>query len=146
MTWQQLISERRVAREPTDRAESDALRALVRRCVADASIEALSGDGRFDRAYAAARTLATMAIRASGYRVKQPAAHYNTFLALEVADSSTFAGYAAYFDNCRGLRNQLSYEAIDVVSETDLAELVEKVPEFEREVEAWLNTHHPEVC
>lgn len=109
MTWQELLDQRRVAREPTGRDEVAALRRLVSRCLANASIETLSPDGRFERACAAAQTLATIVIRVEGYRVRQPGAHYSTFLALEAADPEAFASFASYFDLCRTLRNELSY-------------------------------------
>lgn len=108
MTWEDLLIRRRVEREPTDRAEIETLRVLVERNLRDASIEMLSDDGRFERAYSAARVLATIIVRASGYRVKQPGAHYGTFLALEAADPETFGGFAIYLDSCRSLRNNLA--------------------------------------
>jgi len=145
MTFERLVREQRVVREPTARDEIEELRALVRRYLADAAIEELSPDGRFERAYGAARTLATMVVRASGYRVRQPGAHYNTFLALEAADPKAFADYVAYFDICRTLRNELSYESAEVISETELAEILRKVPEFKEAGECWVTKNHPEL-
>jgi hypothetical protein len=146
MTWKELLAERRVAKEElATRDEVDRLRALARRSQADAGVEELSEEGRFEHAYAAARALATLVIRASGYRVKQPAAHYNTFLALEAANPGVFAEYAAYFDICRVRRNELSYEGVEVVSETELEELLRKLPAFERAVDKWLRQNRPEI-
>lgn len=102
-------------------------------------------DGRFERAYGAARTLATIVVRAAGYRVRWPGSHYNTFLALEAAQSQVFSSYAAYFAACRNLRNELSYEAADVNSELELKEILEKVPELSAVVEEWLVEHYPEL-
>ena len=42
MTWEQLLAERRVASQPTDRAEIQALRAVVQRNLADAQTRGLS--------------------------------------------------------------------------------------------------------
>lgn len=145
MTFERLLKEQRAVREPTSRDEIDELRALARRCLDDANIEALSPDGRFDRAYGAARALATIVVRASGYRVRQPGAHYNTFLALEAADAETFFAEVAYFNVCRLLRNQLSYESSGVISAMELEEILCKAPEFELAVERWLAEHHPEL-
>ena len=95
-------------------------------------------------AYNAARTLANASIRASGYRVKQVGgAHYNTFLALPVALGPTFDTLAAYFDSCRQSRNDLSYGAASVVSDSDADELLEKTTEFRETVEDWLRANHP---
>jgi len=118
---------------------------LARRNLEDAAVERLSDDGRFDCAYGGARALATAIVRAEGYRIKQPAAHYNTFLALEAADRDTFGGFAAYFDTCRKLRNELSYDAADVVTETELAEIIDRANELESVALQWLKRMHPEL-
>lgn len=95
-------------------------------------------------AYNAARTLVNVTIRASGYRVKQTGgAHYNTFLALPVAMGPNFDTLATYFDSCRQSRNDLSYDAASVVSDSDAKELVEKTTEFRKNVEDWLHAQHP---
>ncbi|MCK4304400.1 MAG: hypothetical protein KAY24_09205 [Candidatus Eisenbacteria sp.] len=143
MTFEKLVAQRKLVAEPTGRDEIEGLRALVRRSIADSAIEALSADGRFERAYSAARALATMVVRAAGYRVRQPGGHYNTFLGLEAADPQAFSSYAAYFDKCRVLRNVISYEAADVISEAELEEILGKVPELEAIVESWLSKNHP---
>ena len=121
MPWKGLLEQRKVAREATTRAEIDAQMDLAERAIADASIEAVSDDGRFARAYDAARALATVVVRAAGYRVKGPGgAHYNTFLALEAADPARFSAFAAYFNLCREKRNELSYVHPGVVSTSEL--------------------------
>lgn len=95
-------------------------------------------------AYNAARTLATMSIRASGYRVKHVGgAHYNTFLALTAAMGAAYDTLATYFDGCRQSRNDLSYGAASVVSDSDADELLTKAAEFRDSVQAWLRTNHP---
>jgi len=130
--------------EATTKSEIDELLALAERNLKDAALPQLSSDGRFSMAYNAARTLANVIIRASGYRVKQTGgAHYNTFLALPVAMSPGFDTLAAYFDSCRQSRNDLSYGAASIVSVSDAEELVEKTTEFRKNVEDWLHAHHP---
>ena len=101
MTWKQLLAENRVAAQPASRTEIKDLRAVVHRNLSDAQIKKLSDDGRFGHAYDAARILANIMVRASGYRVKSDGGgHYNTFLALKAADPA-FAKKAVYFDACR---------------------------------------------
>ena len=96
MTWKAVLEARRVVREPPARAELAALQELAAHALADASIEAVSDDGRFGRAYSAARALATTVICASGCRVRSSAGgHYYTFVALEAADRSRFGAFAA---------------------------------------------------
>lgn len=139
MTWKELLEKNRVAREPAIAQEIADLRALAARAFADATIEGpLSDDGRFERAYDAARALATVVVRGSGYRVRGSGGnHYVTFLALEAA-APRFQSYAAYFNLCREKRNQLAYIAPGRVSRTEVEELVRELPKFRRAVEEWL--------
>jgi hypothetical protein len=119
------------------------LRAVVSRNLADAQIKRLSDDGRFGHAYDAARTLATIVVRASGYRVKSDGGgHYNTFLALKTADPA-FAKKAVYFDACRRKRNNFLYEQANIVSNTEAEELLSHATGLSLEVDAWLKKRHP---
>ena len=120
------------------------MRAVAAQHLADARVVGLSADGKFDRAYGAARVLATIVVRASGYRVRAGGgAHYNTFLALEAADPTAFARYAVYFNLCREKRNELAYVAPERVSEQEVAEILREVPAFARLVEQWLKDRRP---
>lgn len=146
MTWRELLEQKRVIEEPTSRAELDGLLSLVRRNMTDAAITELSDDGRFDHAYGAARTLASLVIRSEGYRVTPAGGgHYNTFLALKVADFTAFSAYAIYFNMCRSKRNELSYDGIEIVSLAEVEELIQEVRKFEVAVHAWLAANHPEL-
>ena len=145
MTWQDLLARKRVQREPTDAEEIRSLRKLASRNLADASVVELSVDGRFEHAYSATRALATIVVRASGYRVRQPGAHYGTFQALEAADPAAFRDFATYFDSCRTLRNRVAYDLIGVVTEGDLREILEQLPRFERKVIEWIVSNRPEL-
>jgi hypothetical protein len=119
------------------------LRAVVRRNLSDAQIRKLSEDGRFGHAYDAARILANIIVRASGYRVKgEGGGHYNTFLGLKTA-SSAFAKKAVYLDACRRKRNNFLYEQANVVSHTEAEELLWHASGFSLEVDEWLKKHHP---
>jgi hypothetical protein len=144
MTWSELEKQERVAKEPTTRSEIDELGALAERNLKDAGLAGLSSDGRFSFAYNAARTLVTIAIRASGYRVKRVGgAHYNTFIALPAAMGASWDTLATYFDSFRQSRNDLSYGAARVVSDSDAEELLERAAELRDSVEAWLRANHP---
>jgi hypothetical protein len=143
VTWKQLLAENRLAAEPTSRTEIKDLRAVVHRNLADAQIRKLSDEGRFGHAYDAARILANIIVRASGYRVKsEGGGHYNTFLALKTADPA-FAKKAVYFDACRRKRNNFLYEQANVVTNTEAEELLVHATGFSVEVDAWLKKHYP---
>ncbi len=144
MTWKKLLEERRIGRQAPRKEELAHLRAVAARDLADARIEALSTDGRFAHAYEAARALATIVVRASGYRVKPAGgAHYSTFRALEAADPRRFTRHSAYFNSCREKRNDLSYELAGAVTESELGELLREVPTFGELVDEWLRERHP---
>lgn len=118
------------------------MRAIVARCLKDCSYP-LYPDNKFGLAYTAARTLAAMAVYAAGYRVKHRlGGHYNTFLALKIALGPSIESLADYLDDCREKRNELSYEAAGVVTETEANELVQKTRDFQRLVEAWISKNH----
>lgn len=146
MSWTQLLADKRVATEPATKQELDDLRGVVARSIKDAQAINLSADGKFGFAYNAARSIATIVVRASGYRVKsQGGGHYNTFLALGAADPA-FAALAVYFDACRVKRNEFSYDEADVVSDTEADELETKATQFAVDVEAWLKANHPNLA
>jgi|SRR5580765_2047962 len=143
MTWKELLDQGRVERRATTGQELVELHAVAQRSLADARLDGISTDGRFGHAYEAVRALATMVVRAAGYRVRgHGGGHYNTFLALETADSKLFAKNAVYFNTCREKRNELSYEMAGVVSEHEANELLAEVPGFELVVLEWIQQHH----
>ncbi len=139
MTWKELLEQGRVEKRPGTKEELAQLRAVAERSLADARLEGISVDGRFGHSYEAVRALATMVVRAAGYRVRaHGGAHYNTFLALEAADAKQFAKLAEYFNVCREKRNELSYEMAGVVSELEADELLGEIPAFEAQVLSWV--------
>lgn len=87
--------------------------------------------------------MAKIAIACAGYRIKGQGAHQATFAALKLAMGPGAAAAATYLDRCRRKRNQLSYEAAGIVSETEADELLSQVVDFEKLVESWINEHYP---
>lgn len=145
MSWRRLLEERRVAREGVDRGEIERYLALVALRLADAGLEGLSPDGRFTAAYDAARNLAVIAIRASGYRVLvHGGGHKNTFLALRCVASARLAREAAFLDQCRRKRNEAFYLA-PRISRAEADDLLERVKEVMLVVQNWLEQEHPEL-
>ena len=104
---------------------------LVERDLKDSKIDALSPDRRFATAYGAAMNLANYVIRREGYRVAAKAGHHK--ITFEIA--GTLLGQKAtqfikYFDLCRRKRNKVDYDRTDVVSETQVDELIKAVEKF----------------
>jgi hypothetical protein len=131
-----------VTREPTDKAELDNLRSIVKRCLSDLNARGLSDEQCFIIAYDAARTLSLMIVRACGYRPKKLGGHYNTFIALEAADP-TFVTISSYFNTCRMKRNDSEYDFAGAITTTETREIIESVKQFQQDVEAWLTKRHP---
>jgi hypothetical protein len=142
MSWAKLLTHNRVTVMPPNKAELDNLRSIVKRSLTDVAAPGLSADARFVMAYDAARTLSLMIVRAAGYRPRSVGGHYNTFLALEAANSA-FAALSAYFDGCRMKRNDCEYDVAGGVSDTDADELLKSVQQFATDAEAWIKAHYP---
>ena len=146
MPWEELLKQGRVERAPSRKAELAELRSVAKRSLADARLKGLSIDGKYGHAYDAARALATMVVRAVGYRVRtHRGAHFNTFLALEAADPVQFGRYAVYLNVCRDKRNDLSYEMAGIVSETEAEELLRETSALELLVEHWIRERHSDL-
>lgn len=124
----------------TSKREIDDLRELVERDLRDAAIDALSDDRRFATAYNAVLQLSKMAIACAGYRVSTGAGHHQkTFDAVKTALRTNEAdALADYFDTCRRKRNNIDYDGSEIVTETEVAELLTKAHEFRDIIEAWI--------
>jgi len=146
MSWTKLLADKHVAREPTHKSELDDLRALVARNLDDAQVRGVSAQGRYEFGYNAARLMATIVIRACGYRVvARTGHHYWTFTALETADA-TFEKAAANFDAARSRRNDFSYDAPVEISDTDAGDLIEAARQFHRAAETWIAAKDPSLA
>jgi hypothetical protein len=117
---------------------ADLLR-VVERDLADAGIQVLSSDRRFTTAYNAALQLATIVLRASGYRTAGVGHHWITFQALPELMGAGQQVRADYFDACRRKRNIADYDAAGEISDSETEELLAEALEFRRDVQAWLS-------
>ena len=145
-TWRKLESARIVRPHATSREEIEVQFAAVDRNLRDADIHDVSADNRFSMAYGAARRLATIALFASGYEPHGDDHHKNTFQALPVAMGDTVTMLADYLDRCRRKRSNIDYDAVDIATESEAAELCKKVRAFRQQVLDWLLKNHPALC
>ncbi len=130
-------------------ARRDEIQRLLRgleRSLADSRVEALSNEGRLAASYDALLRLATIALRAAGYRTspEQPGHHAITLQALPLT-LGTNADLTMQLDAFRRKRNLAAYEGDDSVSDRDLAELLATVDELRPRLLAWLRKQHPEL-
>ncbi len=118
---------------------------IVRRDLADASLKGYSDDRRFAIAYNAALQLATIVLRASGYRATGAGHHKATIEVLPELMGSKYQVLSDYFDKCRSKRNITEYDRAGTVQEREVVELIGEVEKFRDEVTAWLAKNHPEL-
>lgn len=125
--------------------EIRAILTVVDRALLNAAIQDVSADRRFATAYNAILQLATIAVRASGYRVTGQHHHWLTLEILPQIMPSLDRGRADYFDACRRKRNKVDYDTAEVISEIEPAEVLNEAQEFKEAVVDWLKARHPEL-
>ncbi len=146
MTLSDLLSNKIIQQHTSSVNEISDLRKLIQRDLKDASIEELSSDRRFATAYNAALQLSKMAIACAGYRVRFGGGHHQkTFEAVKaVIPQADIESLADYFDLCRRKRNDIDYDAAEIVSDSETEELVKKAKEFENLIENWIIKNYPQ--
>ena len=123
----------------TSSQEPDGLLSIVAREQADSQVEGVSADGRFNHAYRAAVTLATVLLLASGYApARGQSHHYRTIEAIPEILGPRAKDDATYLQSCRAKRNAAEYDAANEATETEVEELVAFTKEFEKTVRGWL--------
>ena len=131
--------------EPTSRDEIKNLLTIVDRDLKDANLAAVSQDRRFEAAFNAARTAATVALRVSGYPTSMQAGHHlKTIESLEL----TLKADAKLIQRMKLLskkRNATSYDAAGNVSNQELELAIKTATALRAEVLAWLEKAHPEL-
>jgi hypothetical protein len=135
-----------VKRQASSRAEIQQILAVADRDLADANVAQVSLDRRFAAAYGAALQLATIVLRASGYRTSSGSGghHWRTIALLPELMGPGQTERAAYLDSCRRARNTADYDRVQVISKGELVELLEDTLPFRRDVLEWLGKEHRE--
>jgi hypothetical protein len=141
MTLDELASARLLHKEPVRSGELQQLVSGARRGFADSAVETVSIEGRFSIAYHAALQLCNAGLRLQGYRTgaDMKGSHVTAIRSLEHTlgiDART----RRVLDAFRRKRHQAQYEGMDVVSETELAELRAIVERLLRQVEGMLKS------
>lgn len=103
-------------------------------------------DWQFAIAYNAALQLATIAIRASGYRATTKVGHHwVTFAILPDILGDPFIETARYFDECRVKRNVSEYCEIGTISPSEAKKLINEVITFKAKILSWLKAYHSDL-
>ena len=147
MSCGELLDSGRLRREPSTAEEVSSLLAAGR-ALTDAGVRQVSPDGRFICAYQAALSLATVVVRAEGWRVQEniPAQHWTALAACGAILGRGAANRFAYYQSCRRKRAEALYRHAGVVSEVEAQALVADVTQFRQEVLGWLRQSHPDLA
>jgi len=148
MPYGKLLAEDRIRlhgwSEDQARQRIGTLLLLAERELADSGVAGLSLDGRYEHAYAAVRAWGEAAMAAEGYRpTTGTGQHHVVFAFLRVVSTAQWAAEAEYFDACRQRRNAAAYHGAEVVTETELDDLVAEARRFGEALRQWLSAQHP---
>lgn len=144
MNLKQHIAKGFIVKSPVDKGEITKLIRLADRDIREASEKCHETDWQFVIAYNAALQLASIPIRASGYRATPKVGHHwVTFAVLPDILGDKFIEFSHYFNECRIKRNTSEYCDIGTISSTEAKKLIKEVKEFKTKVLAWLKASHP---
>lgn len=148
MTLNDWLANHWIAEHKTSPEEIAALRAVVNRDLQDSQVESISADRRFATAYNAALQLSKIVLAAAGYRLsKGHAGHERAFDVVRyVITTGEVDDLCDFFDTCRRKRNDIDYDFADVVTDTELAEILDKVTDYQSLIETWLKNRRPDLA
>ena len=132
-------------REPSSTNEIKSLLGIVQRSLDDSKVAAISDDLRFVAAFTAALTVATVALRASGYRTAAQVGHH-----LKTIESLDFTLNAdpKVIQTLKTFNNKRSrsvYDMAGVVSDQEVNDISKLATELYKQVKSWLEKSHPEL-
>ncbi|MGP0069585.1 MAG: hypothetical protein ACLQGP_39045 [Isosphaeraceae bacterium] len=117
---------------------------VVDRELSDASIPALSSDGKFGHAYNAGLCLCRIALRAAGYRVaKGKGVHQYEINSLVYTLGNEKKDEMIFLSRCSRIRGQEVYDRTGVADPQDVVDLIETVKQLRLDVLSWLKADHP---
>lgn len=145
-TLENWLSEGRLRRLDSSRQEISDLLGVVDRDLKDADIEQLSTDRRFATAYNAVLQLASITLRACGYRTRGAGHHWITFQMLPLVMGDDQQDRADYFNACRTKRNDADYDASGEISDAEVEELIAEAKQFRTVVLGWLESNQGELA
>lgn len=119
MSLENLVKTRQLEPHETDVRQVADLLAAIRRGIADAKVEAISEETRFDAAYRAIMNCAMLALWANGFRPSRSApGHHQTMIQTLVTSAGLERSEVQLLDTFRIKRNAIDYtgEMIDDAS------------------------------
>lgn len=137
---------RTLERAAPERAGIARMLAAAERNLADARLQALSAENRFDAAYKAILQCAMVALRANGFRTltSQPGHHQTALQSLPLTIGLA-RDTMILLDALRKQRNLADYEGDPVTAQT-VAESLAQAERLLADVRAWLKAKKPELA
>jgi uncharacterized protein (UPF0332 family) len=129
----------------TSREEVQRMIEAAKRNLADASVEAISFETRFDSAYKAIMQLALTAMMANGFRPdKSKAGHHQTLIQSLPHTVGLSNGRMMVLDVLRRKRNNADYSG-DYVDEVSMNQCISDAKDLLQDVTAWLKEQRPDL-
>ena len=146
MSLEQWLRNAWLQRDESSVAEIQQLFEVVDRDLADAAVDGLSADGRFQHAYDAALQLCMIPLRAAGYRVRKGQGHHKHGIeSLRLTLGEKWSQTADHIERSSRLRAQTVYERIGAVSDEDADDLIAAAKQLRTDVVQWMRSEHPEL-
>jgi hypothetical protein len=117
---------------------------IVDRDLAAAATLELVSEWRFNIAYNAILQLATASLAASGYQAARNAHHYRVLQSLALTLGLPTSDIAV-LDSFRKKRNAADYERAEVVSDSEVEEIISIAKKLRGDVTKWLRRQYPEL-
>lgn len=144
MTLKECLEKGFIKKQASSSQEIKNLFDIVSRDLSDSEV-GVTEDWKFGITYNAALKLATILLRASGYRTSGLGHHGNTIALIPAILGKHKKDDSEYLDACRKKRNILEYDYVGCVTAKEVKELRDFTYEFKEEVLAWLKENHPEL-
>lgn len=144
MTLDNLIGKSLEAIAP-DAATIKRLLEAAQRNIADAKIDGLSNENKFDMAYKAVMQLANVALQANGYRtLTSKPGHHQTMIQSLPKTVGIDIDQIIILDSLRKQRNVADYSG-DLVTDSAMEECLSQAESLYETVSAWLEVSHPDL-
>ena len=145
MTLEDWLSNGWLKRHSTSRKEITDLLAKVDRDITEASKEEITLDWRLAIAYNACLGCATIALRASGYRIPEGAGqHYRTIQSLRFTINPV-SDVKISLEAISRKRAIVSYDVAGTITESEVTEAMSLARELREALIDWLRDEHPEL-
>ena len=128
-----------------DRALIAKLMAAAQRNIADAQLQGLSAENRFDAAYKAIMQSAMVALHANGYRtLTSKPGHHQTAIQTLPSSVGLPPTQVIVLDALRKQRNNADYSG-DLIADAAAAECLASAAELLAHVRAWIKVNRPDL-